>query len=40
LVLGLSYFTCVFFLARPFIWYHDLDPLIFDLGVWLSFRKL
>jgi hypothetical protein len=30
-VLGLSHFTCVFLLARPFIWYHDLDPLIFDL---------
>jgi hypothetical protein len=33
LVLGLSYFTCVFLLARPFIWYHDLDPLIFDLEI-------
>jgi hypothetical protein len=33
-VLGLSYFTCVFLLARSFIWNHDLDPLIFDLGVW------
>jgi hypothetical protein len=30
-MVGLSYFTCVFLLARRFIWYHDLDPLIFDL---------
>jgi hypothetical protein len=28
-MLGLSYFACVFFLARLFIGYHD--PLIFDL---------
>jgi hypothetical protein len=34
LILELSYFTCLFLLARPFIWYHDLDPLIFDLEVW------
>ena len=32
-VLGLSYFTCIFLMVRPFIWYHDLDPLTFDLGV-------
>jgi hypothetical protein len=38
LVLDLSYFTCVFLLARPFIWYHDLDPLIFDRGVWNLWR--
>jgi hypothetical protein len=39
-VLGFSYLACLFFLARPFIWYHALDPLTFDLGVWPSFRKL
>jgi hypothetical protein len=35
-----SYFICVCILARLFIWYHVLDPLFFDLGVWLSFLKL
>jgi hypothetical protein len=38
-VLGLSYFTCVYLLARPFICYYDLDHLTFDRGV-SSFWKL
>jgi hypothetical protein len=37
-MLELSYFTCVFLLAIPFIWYHDFNPLIFDLGVWNFWR--
>jgi hypothetical protein len=28
---NISYLTCVFLLVRPFILYHELDPLIFDL---------
>jgi hypothetical protein len=40
LVLGLSYFTSVFLLARPFIWCHGFDPLTFDLVVWPTFQKL
>jgi hypothetical protein len=34
---GLSYFICVFLLARPSIWYHD--PLTFDLGIDLLFKN-
>jgi hypothetical protein len=32
-VLGLSYFTCVFLLVRPFNWYHGLDPMTFEFDL-------
>ena len=38
-MLGVSYFTCVFRMVRPFVWYHDLDPLTFELGVWPTFKN-
>jgi hypothetical protein len=32
-VVGLSYFTCLFLMMRPFIWYHNLDPLTLEFDL-------
>jgi hypothetical protein len=39
-VVGVSYFTWIFVVVRPFFWYHDFDFLTFDLRVWPIFQKL
>ena len=36
-VIDLSYFICVFFVTRPFTWYHNFWPSDLDLEVWPTF---
>ena len=38
-VIGLSYLTCVFLVARPFCWKQNLLPRDLDLDFWLTFEK-
>ena len=38
--IGLSYFTCVFLVTRPFTSYHNFWPSDLDLEVWPTFQKL
>ena len=38
--MGLSYFTCVFLVTRPFTWYCNIWPHDLDLEVWPTFEKL
>ena len=37
---GLPYFTCAFFVTRPFTTYHRFLPSDLDLEVLLTFQKL
>ena len=39
-VIGLSYYTCVFLVTRPFIWYRNFWPLDLDLEVRPTSEKL
>jgi hypothetical protein len=39
-VIGLSYFICVFFMTRAFLWYLNFWPCDVDLEVWPTFQKL
>ena len=38
--IGLSYFTCVFLVARPFCWKQNFLPHDLDLDFWPAFKKL
>ena len=37
--IGLSYFTCVFIVARPFFWKQNFLPRDLDLDFWPTFGK-
>ena len=37
--IGLSYYTCVFLVARPFCWYQTFWPRDLDYDFWPTFEK-